>query len=79
MYLVNGNACQDTLCITYTRHNTNDSLITKEVPDGPEYKIDHHSRSGRTLRTQRKHDQEIHPETADCLCEAVRACRADSH
>ena len=21
------------------RHNTNDSLITKEVPDGPEYKL----------------------------------------
>jgi hypothetical protein len=32
-----------------------------------------------TVRAQRKHDQEIHPETADRLCEAVGARRADSY
>jgi hypothetical protein len=31
------------------------------------------------VRTQGKHDQEIHPETADRLCEAVDQGRADSH
>ncbi|SLM41893.1 exported hypothetical protein [Nitrospira sp. ND1] len=28
----------------------------KEVSDGPQYKIDHHSRSGEPVRAQRKHD-----------------------
>ncbi|CAE6703538.1 conserved hypothetical protein [Nitrospira defluvii] len=51
----------------------------KEVPDGPEYKIDHHSRSREPVRAQGKHHQEVHPKAADCLCEAVGASGADSH
>jgi hypothetical protein len=35
--------------------------------------------AAESVRAQGKHDQEIHPETADRLCEAVGARRTDSH